>query len=118
MRKYPEIFSDSSEKEVEMDIDEGQTRPKKPSLAEIIERLLCKRTEERFTNYEGVMSDHNIGMTEKIIYLQKVIDSTTRRKVYFASLQGELLQSCFNESKEACKEILNLVQIKRPWVQF
>ena len=34
-RKYPEIFNDSSENEVEMDIGEGKTRPKKPNLAEI-----------------------------------------------------------------------------------
>ena len=37
-RKYPEIFRDSPE--IEMDIDEGQTRPKKPNLAEIREKLL------------------------------------------------------------------------------
>ena len=118
LKKYPEIFSDSSENEVEMDIDEGQTRPKKPNLAEIRERLLCKRIEERFMNYEGVMSDPNTGMTEKIIYFQKAIDDATRKKVYFASLQGELPQSYFNELKEAYKEMLKLVKIKRPWVQF
>ena len=55
-RKYPEIFNDSSENEVEMDIDEGKTRPKKPNLAEIRERLLCKRMAKRFTDYDGVMS--------------------------------------------------------------
>ena len=71
LKKYPEIFSDSSENEIEMDIDEGKTRPKKPNLAEIGERLLCKRTEERFTNYESVMSDPKIGMTEKIILPSK-----------------------------------------------
>ena len=43
-KKYPEIFNDSSENEVEMDIDEGKTRPKKPNLVEIRKRLLCKRT--------------------------------------------------------------------------
>ena len=64
------------------------------------------------------MSDPNIGMTEKIIYLQKAIDDASRRKVYFASLQGELLQSCFDESKEAYKEMLKLIKIKRPWAQF
>ena len=34
-RKYPEIFRDSSENEVEMDIDEGKTRPKKPNLQSV-----------------------------------------------------------------------------------
>ena len=38
-RKYPEIFNDSSENEVEMDVDEGKTRPKKPNLTEIGEKL-------------------------------------------------------------------------------
>ena len=41
-KKYPEIFNDSSENEVEMDIDEGKTRPKKTNLVEIRKRLLCK----------------------------------------------------------------------------
>ena len=113
-RDYPETFRIREA----MDIDEGQTSPKKPNLAEIRERLLCKRMKKRFTNYEGVMSDPNIDMMAKIIYLQKAIDDTTRRKVYFALLQGELLQSCFDESKEAYKETLKLVKIKRPWVQF
>ena len=48
-RKYPEIFRDSPE--TEMDIDELQTRPKKPNLAEIKEKLLCKRTAESFKDY-------------------------------------------------------------------
>ena len=97
---------------VEMETEEGQTRPKKPNLAEIRERLLCKRTEERFTSYEGVMSDPNLTLTEKIIHLQKAIDDATRRKVYFASLQGKLLQSCFDRSKEAYKKTLEEVKIK------
>ena len=118
MKKYPEIFSDSSENEVEMDIDKGKTVPKKLNLAEIRENLLCKKTTERFTDYEGVMSDPNLTLTERIIHLQKAIDDTTRRKVYFASLQGELLQGCFDESKEPYKESLKLVKIKRPWAQF
>ena len=37
-KKYPKMFCDSS-----MDIDEvPKTRPKKPNLAEIREKLLCK----------------------------------------------------------------------------
>ena len=58
-RKYPEIFRDSSENEVEMDIDEGKTRPKKSNLAETREKLLCKRTTEAFTDYCGIESDPN-----------------------------------------------------------
>ena len=99
-KKYPEIFRDSSENEV----GEGETRPKKPNLAQIRKRLLCNRTTEAFTDYHGVESDPNLTLLERIIKLQEAIDYTTRRKVYFASLLGELLQSCFNESKKAYKK--------------
>ena len=85
-RKYPEIFRDSSEHE--MDIDEGKTRPKKPNLAEIREKLLCKRTTEVFTDYRGEESDPNLTLVEKIIKLQEVINDATRRKIHYASLQG------------------------------
>ena len=46
-RKYPEIFRDSSENEVEMDIDKGKTRPKKPNLAEISEKFFAKERQKR-----------------------------------------------------------------------
>ena len=96
LEKYPEIFNDSSENEVEMDIDEGKTRPKKPNLAKIRERLLCKRTaEKKFTDYDGVMSDCNLTLMEKINKLQEAIDDMTRRKIYLALLQEKLLQSLF-----------------------
>ena len=68
-KKYPEIFNDSSENEVEMNIDEGKTRPKKPNLVEIRNRLFCKRMTEAFTDYCGVESDHNLALVEKIIKL-------------------------------------------------
>ena len=55
---------------------------------------------------------------ERIIKLQEAIDDATRRKVYFASLLGELLPSCFNESKKAYKKTLEKVKIKRQWAQF
>ena len=46
-RKYPEIFNDSSENEVEMDIGEGKTRPKKPNLDQIGKKLLYERKEKK-----------------------------------------------------------------------
>ena len=64
------------------------------------------------------MFDSNLDLTAKINHLQKAIDDATRRKVYFASLLGELLQSCFDESKEAYKKTLEQVKIKRQWAQF
>ena len=102
-RDYPETFrvgeametgeGQTKPKKPNLD-EEGQTRSKKPNLAEIRERLLCKRTTGRFIDYQGEMFYSNLDLTAKINHLQKAIDDATRRKVYFASLLGELLQSC------------------------
>ena len=61
-KKYPEIFNNSSENEVEMDIGKGKTRPKKPNLglAKIRKMLLCKRMTEVFTDYRGIESDPHL----------------------------------------------------------
>ena len=104
--------------QVEMNIDEGKTRPKKPNLGEIKERLLHNRTTEAFTDYHGVQYDPNLTLVERMIKLQKAIDDASRRKIHYASLLGELLQSCFNESKETYKKTLEEVKIKRQWAQF
>ena len=117
-KKYPEIFNDSSENEVEMDIDKGKTRPKKPNLVKIRKRLLCKRTTEVFTNYHGIESDPNLTLVEKIIKLQEAISGATRRKIHYASLQGQLLENCFHESKEAYKRTLEQVNMKKRWALF
>ena len=101
-----------------MDIDEGQTRPKKPNLAEIREKLLCKRTAESFKDCQGVMFDCTLSLVQKIIKLQEVIKDATRRKIYFSDLQGLLLEDCFRESKEAYKRTLEQVNIKKRWALF
>ena len=101
-----------------MDIGKGKTRPKKPNLAEIREKLLCKRMTEAFTDYRGLESDPCLTLVEKMIKLQKAIGDVTRRKIYFVSLLKELLQSCFNESKKAYKEALEQAKIKRWWALF
>ena len=90
-RKYPEIFNDSSENEVEMNIDEGKTRPKKPNLGEIKERLLRNRTTEAFTDYCGIESDPNLTLVERMIKLQKAIDDATRRKI----TMPHFLENCY-----------------------
>ena len=115
-KKYPKMFGDSSESE--MDIDEGKTRPKKPNLAEIREKLLRKRTAERFTDYHGVKSDNTLSLVQKIIKLQEAIKDATRRKIHFASLQGQLLENCFHESKDAYERTLEQVNIKKRWALF
>ena len=117
-KKYPEIFRDSSENEVEMDIDEGKTRPKKTNLIENRKRLLCKRTTEAFTDYRGVESDPNLTLVEKIIKFQETINNVTRRKIHYASLQGQLLEDCFHESKEAYQRTLEQVNMKKRWALF
>ena len=113
-RDYPEAFRVGEA----METEGKKTRSKKLNLAEIREKLLCKRTTERFIEYQGVMADSNLDLTAKINHIQKAIDDATRRKVYFASLLGELLQSCFHESKETYKKTLKEVKIKRQWAQF
>ena len=115
-KKYPKMFGESSESE--MDIDEWKTRPKKPNLAEIREKLLYKRKTEAFTDYDGVMSDSTLSSVQKIIKLQEAINNATRRKIHFADLQGQLLEHCFRESKEAYKRTFEQVNIKKQWALF
>ena len=117
-KKYPEILRDSSENEVEMNIDEGKTRPKKPNLVKIRKRLLCKRMTEASTDYHGIESDPNLTPVEKIIKLQEAISDATRRKIHYALLQGQLLEDCFHESKEAYKRTLEWVNMKKRWALF
>ena len=115
-KKYPKMLGDFSE--TEMDIDEGKTRPKKPNLTEIRENLLCKRMNEVFTDYHGVESEPDLTLVEKIIKLQEAINDVTRRKIHYVSLQGQLLEDCFRESKEAYKRNLEQVNMKKQWALF
>ena len=108
-KKYPKMFGDSS-----MDIDKVlKTRPKKPNLAEIREKLLCQRMIEAFTDYHGVESDTHLTLVEMIIKHQEAINDVTRRKIHYASLQGQLLEDCFRESKEAYERTLEQVNMKK-----
>ena len=122
--KHPEIFNDSSENEVEMDIEVDTTMKTKPpidreeKLRKVEEKLLSKRTNERFTDCDGVMLDPNLTSTEKIIHLQKGIEDSMRRKIYYASLQGELFEKCFLQSKKVYKETLEETKFTRCWVLF
>ena len=131
LETYPEIFDDSSENEVEMET-EVESRPttmetevegkpdinREEKLREIEEKLLSKRTVERFTNYEGVTKDPNLTRAEKIIYFQKAIDDATRRKIHWASLQGGLLEKCFHQSKEVYEKTLVGTKVTRQWARF
>ena len=124
LKEYHEIFNGSSENEVEMDIDVDTTMETKHTidreekLRKVEEKLLSKRTNERLTNYEGVMFDPNLTLTQKVIYFQKAIGDATRRKILYASLQRELLEECFHRSKKVYEEILVEMKITRRWAQF
>ena len=77
LEKHPEIFRDFSENEVEMDIEvaatmETESKPaidRERKLRKVEEKLSSKRTNEKFTGYEGAMSDPDITPTQKIINL-------------------------------------------------
>ena len=78
--KYPEIFDDSSENKVQMNTTLKTQPPidREEKLRKDEEKLLSKRTNERFTNYDGVMTDDSLSLPQKIIHLQKAIDDATR----------------------------------------
>ena len=121
-RKYPEIFRNSSENEVEMETTmETESRSivdREEKLRKVEERLLSKRTNERFTNYDGVMRDPNLTSAQKIIHLQKRIEDSTRRKIYYASLQEELFEKCCLRSRKVYKETLEETKFTRRGVLF
>ena len=105
-----------------MDIDTTmETKPaidREEKLRKVEEKLLSKRTNERLTDYEGVMFDPNLTLTQKIIYFQKAIGDAKRRKILFASLQGKLFEKCFHKSKKVYKETLVEMKITRWWAHF
>ena len=109
---------------MDVDIDTTMKTGSRPivdreeKLRKVEEKLLSKRTNKRFTNYDGVMSDDSLSRPQKIIYLQKAIDNATRRKILYASLQGQLLEKCFHQLKKVYGEILVETEITRRWAQF
>ena len=123
-RKYPKIFGNSSGTGMDIDIDatmETESRPtvdREEKLRKVEEELLSNRTYESFTNCDGVMTDDNLSLPQKVIYLQRAIDDVTRRKIYYASLQGQLLEKCFLQSKKVYKETLEERKITIQWSIF
>ena len=109
LKEYLKMFGDSSG--IEMDIEVDTTMRTKPpiereeKLRKVEEKLLSKRTNERFTDCHGVMLDPNLTSTQKIIHLQKGIEDSTRRKIYYASLQGELFENAFFNPRKFIKKL-------------
>ena len=93
------MFGNSSESEMDIDVDTTmETKPaidRDEKIKKVEGKLLSKRTNERFTNYFDVINDPNLTLKQKVIYLQKGIEDSTRKKIYYASLQGQLLEECF-----------------------
>ena len=120
--KYPKMFNNSSE--TEMDIEVATTMETKPTidkekkLQKVREKLSSNKTHESFTNYDGVMSDDNLSLPQKIIHLQKAIDNATRRKILWASLQRQLFEKCFRQLKKVYKGTLEETKITRERVLF
>ena len=116
------MFGDSSGTEMDADVDTTmRTKPpidREEKLRKVEEKLLSKRTNERFTDCDGVMLDHNLISTQKIIHLQKGIEDSTRRKIHYASLQGELFEKCCLQPKKVYKETLEETKFTRRWVLF
>ena len=75
LKEYPKMFGDSSGTEMNIDVDTTmKTKPpieREEKLRKVEEKLLSKRTNERFTDCDGVMLDPNSTSTQKIIHLQK-----------------------------------------------
>ena len=107
-----------------MDIEVDTKMKTKPpidreeKLRKIEERLLSNKTYVRFTTYDGVMTDNNLSLPQKVIYLQRAIDDVTRRKIYYTLLQGQLLEKCFLQSKKVHKETLEKTKITMQWSIF
>ena len=100
---------------------ETESRPivdREEKLRKIEEKLLSNKTSERFTNYDGVMFDTNLTLAEKITHLQRAIEDAMRRKIHYASLQGELFEKCCLRSKKVYKETLEEMKFSRWWVLF
>ena len=103
---------------METEVESRPTINREKKLRGVEVKLFSRKTRERFTDYEGIMYDRNLTLTEKIIHLQKAIDNATRRKIYWALLQGKLLEDCFHQSKEVYEKTLVETKIGRQWVQF
>ena len=123
-KEYPKIFNGSSKNEVEMDIGIDTTMETKPAidreekLREVEKKLSSNKSNDKFTDYFVVTNDPNLTPTQKIIYLQKGVDDSTRRKIYYASLQGKVVEECFQQSKKVYKETLEETKVTRRWVLF
>ena len=128
--QYQEIFGEVSRLEhglenlclTEKNNQPTTTKPdRETKLQTVKEKLLSNRTAERFTDYgdgASIIYDPNLTLVEKIKRCQKAIDDPTRKKIHFASLQGQLLQTGFLKGKKVYEQTLKDANIKRQWAHF
>ena len=94
IEEYPEIFDNPFDFYV-METEAERTVNDEKKLGDIEENISRGRSAERFTNYEGIDDDKKFTTVQKINMYQRAIDDATRRKIYYASMQGRLLDICF-----------------------
>ena len=105
------MFSNSSGTEMDVEVDttmETESRPiidREEKLRKVEEKLLSNKTYENFTNYNHVMPDDKLSLPQKVIHLQKGVNDSTRRKIYYASLQGQLLENAFFKRRKFIKKL-------------
>ena len=118
IKEYPEIFDNHFDFNV-METEAERIANDEKKLGDIEEKLLCGRSAERFTNYEGIDDDdRNLTTVQKINMYQRAINDATRRKIYYASMQGRLLDICFTQGKNIYQRTLNKTGIKGQWANF
>ena len=72
-------FQNEVEMETTMEAESRSIVDREEKLWKVEEKLLHNKTKERFTTYDGVMSDDGLTLPEKVILLQKAIDNATRK---------------------------------------
>ena len=117
IEEYPEIFVNPFDFYA-MDTEAERIVNDEKKLGDIEKKLLRGRSNERFTNYEGIDDDESLTTVQKINMHQRAIEDATRRKIYYASMQGRLLDICFNQGRNVYQRMLNKTGIKRRWASF
>ena len=98
IEEYPEIFVNPFDFYV-METEAERIVNDEKKLGDIEEKLLRGRSNERFTNYEGIDDDESLTTVQNINMYQRAIEDATRRKLYYGSMQGRLLDICFYQGK-------------------
>ena len=111
LKEYPKIFNGSSENEAEMDVDIDTTmRTKLPiereeKLRKVEEKLLSKRTNERFTDCDGVMRDPNLTLTQKIIISKKGLRIQQEGRFTMLHYKENYLKNAFFNPRKFMKKL-------------